>query len=442
MQTSRTESGSESGSRPRLLTRAQARLLLPLGAAMALSLTGDSTIYAVLANQIDTVGIGLGVVGVLLGANRMIRIPGNLLAGVLNDRLGRRRLFLLGLGLGILSTLSYSLAHGFWPLLGGRILWGMAWALINVGGYTMILDASTPADRGRMTGVYQFAFMLGLTISPLLGGTLTDALGFRPALRVCAAVSAAGLGIALAALPETGRPPVRPRPSLWSRLQRQQVAALQAAWRRVDRRILLASSLYMLTFFVSSGILMPTVSLYLKQHGGTEFILGTFTIGVASLAGAMLALRAVMGMVAGPLAGVLSDRLHSRWPVVRGACLLGAGGFLVLALVARLWAVPAGVAAVALSAVASATALAALVGDLAAGSHQGLTMGGMATAGDIGSAAGPPLAYALAVSLDLRWVYLMCAAALVLGFAATFAPVAGERSLILDEAKRSEESLS
>ncbi len=424
MQTSPTEGAS----RPRFLTGAQARLLLPLGAAMALSLTGDSTLYAVLANQIETVGITLGVVGVLLGANRMIRIPGNLLAGALNDRHPvpgrRRRLFLLGLVLGILSTLSYSLVRGFWPLLAGRLLWGIAWSLINVGGYTMILDASTSADRGRMTGMYQMAFMFGLTISPLLGGALTDALGFRRAMYGCAAVSAVGLVGAFLALPETGSPNTKPQPSLRSSLHRQQLAGLFTAWQRVDRRILLASSLYMLTLFVNSGVLMSTVSLYLKQRGGTEVTLGALTIGVASLAGAMLAMRAVLGMLAGPLAGLLSDRLHSRWPVVRGACLLGAAGFLLLALVTHFWAVPGGVAVVAFGAAALATALAALVGDLAAGNRQGLTMGGMATAGDIGSAAGPPLAYALAVSFDLRWVYLMCAAALVLGFAATFAPIA------------------
>jgi MFS family permease len=65
------------------------------------------------------------------------------------------------------------------------------------------------------------------------------------------------------------------------------------------------------------------------------------------------------------------------------------------------------------------TALAALVGDLAAGDRQGITMGALATAGDTGSALGPLLAYALAVSLDLRWVYLLSAVALASGLVVT-----------------------
>ena len=61
------------------------------------------------------------------------------------------------------------------------------------------------------------------------------------------------------------------------------------------------------------------------------------------------------------MAGVLSDRLGDRWPVVRGSLLLTAGGFLVLALLGSVGAVPAGVAAVSLGAAALAATLAAIV---------------------------------------------------------------------------------
>jgi MFS family permease len=396
-----------------LLTRQQVRLLLPLGTAVALSLTGDSTLYAVLANQTETVGITLGMVGVLLGVNRLIRVPGNLAAGALNDRLGRRRLFLWGLFLGVLSTLGYGLVRGFWPFFATRVLWGISWALINVGGYNMVLDWSLPENRGRMTGFYQVSYMLGLAFSPLLGGVLTDALGFRPAVFICAAVSAAGLLVALVALPET-----RPRPDRaatrgarthWSWAQ---VAGL---FRKADHQILAAAYVYLTVFFVSSGVLVSTISLYLRQKWGTAISLDGVVIGVASLAGIMLALRASLGMLAGPLAGASSDRLENRWPVVWAGILLGSTGFLLLVLVAQLWAVLIGVALVSLSAGALLAVLAALVGDRATAGRQGVMMGALAAAGDIGSAAGPLLAYALAVTLELRWVYLMCAVVLASG---------------------------
>ena len=80
---------------------------------------------------------------------------------------------------------------------------------------------------------------------------------------------------------------------------------------------------------------------------------------------------------------------------------------------------PAGVALVALGAGALITVLPALVGDLAATGRRGITIGGLATAGDIGSATGPLVAYALALVLDLPWIYLLCAIALTTGLLAT-----------------------
>jgi MFS family permease len=81
--------------------------------------------------------------------------------------------------------------------------------------------------------------------------------------------------------------------------------------------------------------------------------------------------------------------------------------------------VPAGVALISLSAGSLAATVTALVGDLAEKQHQSLTMGGLATAGDIGSASGPVFAFGLAAVLDLRWVYLACALALASGVLAT-----------------------
>jgi MFS family permease len=142
-------------------------------------------------------------------------------------------------------------------------------------------------------------------------------------------------------------------------------------------------------------------------------------MGVASLGGLLLALRSAVGIFAGPVAGFLSDRIGNRWPVVRVGLLFGSGGFVTLAFLASVGAVPVGVALISLSAGALAASLTALVGDLAERRRQSLTMGGLATAGDIGSALGPIFAYGLAVAADLRWVYLACAIALSLGLLAT-----------------------
>jgi MFS family permease len=415
-----------------ILSRRQIRLLVPLGLAISLSLPGDQTLYAVLPTQAQAVGISLGVVGVLLGINRFIRIPGNPIAGLLNDRLGRRRLFLLGLLLGTLSTASYAFARGFPEWVAGRLLWGIAWSLLNVGGLTMVLDVTDEHDRGRVIGLYQLSYLIGLAFSPLLGGLLSDALGFRPALLVCAAISGAGLAITFFTLPET-------RPDQAAVGSKQSLRDLVAALKRSGVRLihtraprrpsyvgraqtgqqLAVNYIYLMTFFAGNGVVMSTISLYLKQNFGAEVWIGGAAIGVATMGGILLALRSLVGMVAGPLSGHVSDRRADRWSVVRVGVFLGMVGFGVLILGQAMWTVPLGVILVALSSGALLTTLAALTGDMATSDQQGRAIGRLATAGDLGSAAGPLLAYSLLAVVELRWVYLLCS----LGFASSLLAV-------------------
>jgi MFS family permease len=97
-----------------LSTLTPRRVVHPLGLAACLSLFGDLTLFAVLASQMQVVGLTLGAVGVMLGVHRLIRIPGNAIAGQLYDRWGRRPLFLAGMVLALLSTTGYGLVRGFW----------------------------------------------------------------------------------------------------------------------------------------------------------------------------------------------------------------------------------------------------------------------------------------------------------------------------------------
>lgn len=71
-------------------------------------------------------GITLSSVGFLLGVNRAVRILLNGPIGLACDRWPRRRLFVPAVFIGALSTAVYAATHGFWPLLTGRLLWGLA----------------------------------------------------------------------------------------------------------------------------------------------------------------------------------------------------------------------------------------------------------------------------------------------------------------------------
>ena len=277
----------------------------------------------------------------------------------------------------------------------------------------MILDITVPANRGRITGLFQMCYLLGLALAASCGGFLVDMVGFRRALLLCTGATALGLLVALFGLPETA-PHARSRTVAWNRLP-------PASWsmaigrtasvglRGLDRRFLTVAAMYMIANFASNGVLMSTSSLLLKSRFGAGVALGDAMVGVATLSGLLLGLRSLMAMLSGPVAGHLSDSRHGRWRVIGSGFGAGCAGFLLLALDERLWLITLGIVLMGVAAGTLFSTVAAQAGDLTQVKSQGMMMGLYATGGDLGSAAGPLVAYSLATAIDLRWVYLFCA---------------------------------
>jgi len=371
-----------------------------LGLSTALSLMGDATLYTVLPTQTAAAGIALSSVGILLGVNRAVRILLNGPAGLAYDRSPRRWLYLPALFVGALSTAIYAATTGFWPLLLGRLVWGLAWSGIWVGGATMILDVTTDRDRGRWTGLYQTWFFLGGALGAFIGGLLTDRLGYTASLWIGAGLTAAGGLAALLFLPETrgsrSEPVAEQRPSRSPRLGRNGGLWIAASLQGVNR-------------FVASGVLAATLGLLVQGWLESK----PLAIGVATLTGILSASRAGLSMLAAPLAGVLSDRLGDRWRIVIGALVLGAAAMALLTANALI-AILIGIAGAALVRGSSEAMVTALTGDLVRTEQRGRAIGLVHTASDLGSAIAPPIAYLLLPWIGLKGVYLGCAALFVI----------------------------
>ncbi len=414
------------------------RVVIPLGLAVCLSLLGDLTLYAVLVTQLEVLGLSLAAVGVLLSINRLVRIPGNLVAGVLFDRWGRRPLFLVGMVLGVLSTASYGLARGFWLLLLARAAWGVAWTLINIGGRTITLDVSSDANRGRITGFYQAWMWAGFALGPLLGGLLTDRIGFRPAMLALAALTAIGLAVAALAVPETlerGRgaadseqkagcqapPPTRSLQGAASDglLFVQRFLRSGCAFLHESPAFALLAALLLITQFTGEGIATSTLTLWLQDRFGQVVALEGLTLGIAAAGGIVAAVFSILAGIAGPAAGHLSDR-YGRARIIVVSLILAILGFVWLAAGGSVAAFALGVVLLALSSGAALAALIAQAGDLTPPERQGAAMGVLATVSDVGLMLGPIVAFGLLPSIGLSAVYggciVVCAAGLGLAW--------------------------
>ena len=375
-------------------------MLFPLGLGTALSLIGDATLYTVLPTHTAEAGIALSSVGIMLGINRAVRILSNGAAGVAYDRWPRRRLFVPSLFIGAFSTLVYAAARGFWPLLAGRLLWGLSWSGIWVGGATVILDVTTVQNRGRWTGLYQTWFLLGSTLGSLAGGLLTDRVGYTTTMWIGSILTAFGGLVALLLLPETRG------------ARREDVSTPHARGlrRSTPRGVWIAASMQGINRFALSGVLAATLGL-LVQDWVRAAELG---IGVATLTGILMAGRSLFGIPAAPLAGALSDWLGSRWKVAVWVLAIGTTGMILIAFGAP----PAILTGLSLCAVTRGSVpviATSLTGDIISHRQRGRAIGLLHTAGDIGSAIGPPAAYALLPWIGLGGVYLLCAGLFAVG---------------------------
>jgi MFS family permease len=107
--------------------------------------------------------------GVLVGAYAAGALVGGLPGGVATAHLGARRAVLLGLTLMGLASLGFAFAHGFWPLIGARLLQGAASGFTWAGSFAWLLAAAPRERRGELIGTALGAAVFGALFGPVVG---------------------------------------------------------------------------------------------------------------------------------------------------------------------------------------------------------------------------------------------------------------------------------
>lgn len=135
--------------------------------------------------------------------------------------------------------------------------------------------------------------------------------------------------------------------------------------------------------------------------------LGAFHIGIASLSGALLGSRTLISLVGAPIAGRISDRARGRWGLLAFSLFAGALGTALLP-ASQLGVLIFATLVSALAYGATQALSTALVGDLSKKEEYGMHLGLFNTSGDLGSAIGPLVAYALLPITGLPAIYIGC----------------------------------
>src|SRR4051812_49204917 len=249
---------------------------------LAFAQPGDTLLYLLLPLHHDTFGVSLAEAGLLLAANRLVRIAGYGWIARLYGEHGARASCLLAASAALLAASGYAVGSGVWVLLVARLLWGLAFAAMNVA--TQALATAEPTGAARRSGTMRSIVAAGPVSGLVVGAIVAQFAGPRAAFLLLALAALLAFPFARL-LPRggEGRPERLPRP-------RFGVPSRLDTWSFVQGMTL--DGLFVLGISVLAAAALP---------------------GYAALAaGAALALRYVAEILLAPLGGALAERWGPR----------------------------------------------------------------------------------------------------------------------------------
>ena len=344
-------------------------------------------------------GVGATAAGAVLSVFALMRLTSALAGGRLVNRFGERLILATGIGIVAISSALAGLSQTYGHLLVLRGVGGIGSAMFSVSTASLLIRLVRPEQRGRATGLWSGAFLLGGIAGPAFGGLVTAESIRAPFFLYAATLAMAG-SIGLYQLRDTpladrlapgAPPPLQLADAVRLPAYRAALGAQFADW-------------------MANGVRSALVPLFVVDSLHRSPIwTGIGFLIVAGMNGAVLF-----------PAGRLADRTGRR-PVLLAGCSVSALGVGLLALPATTAGYVLAMAVFGLGTGLLHVAPASMLGDLVVG-RSGTVVAAFTMAGDAGAVIGPLIAGQLADSLSYGAAFGVTAAVLagagLLGLAA------------------------
>ncbi|HEY7197703.1 MAG TPA: MFS transporter [Gaiellaceae bacterium] len=277
-----------------------------------------------------------------------------LTGGKLADMLGRRLIFVCGLAIFTGASLACGLSTGPDMLIAARVVQGVGSALMNPATLSIITATFPPRQRGTAIGIWAGVSAMALAIGPLLGGVLTEQIGWEWIFFVNVPVGVLAIVVARLVITESRDTSHEQRldlPGLLASgiglfaLTYALIEANTYGWTSVrilslfgvalvalvvfvllerhQRIPMLDLSLFKNSTFAGANLTMMLVALAMF---GVFFFVSLFVQNIlgysATKAGATFLPMTLLIILVAPITGRFSDRVGSRWFMGGGMILL------------------------------------------------------------------------------------------------------------------------
>ncbi len=284
-----------------------------------------------------------------------------MLSGATADRVGRRRVFQIGLAMFTVGSGLCSLAPGLGWLVAFRMVQAVGGSMLNPVAMSIITNTFTDrAERARALGVWGGTFALSMALGPVLGGLLVGSVGWRGVFWVNIPVGLAAIALAARFVPESKAPtPRRPDPVgqaliivMLGSLTYAIIEGPDLGWHAPVIVTLFAVAAVALAVFVAyeahrtepvldprffrsapfAGSVLTAISAF-AALGGFLFLATLYLQDVRGLSALSAGLHMVPMAVAMAIGAVGSSRILARWggrwPMMGAGAALAVGGVLL-----------------------------------------------------------------------------------------------------------------
>lgn len=186
-------------------------LILAICCLSLLMVAMDATIVNVALPAIRR-DLGASISGLqwVIDAYTMVVASLLMLAGSMADRFGRRRVFQSGMALFMLGSLLCSLAPNIYGLAAFRVVQALGATMLNPVAMSIIANTfHEPKARARAIGIWGAVAGVSMALGPVIGGALTESIGWRSIFWVNLPVGAAAMLLAARYIPESKAPKPR-----------------------------------------------------------------------------------------------------------------------------------------------------------------------------------------------------------------------------------------
>ena len=152
-----------------------------------------------------SLGAGATMIGVVLAAYSLANMLGNLGAGAIIDRLGRKTGIVGGMAVAGMAVALYAVVLTPGQLIGLRIVHGLGGAVLVPAAFAYAADIGAKQRTGRAMGYSGAAVGVAALIGPASGGLLRSLFGFRALFVTLASLMAITALAVMALLPESYR---------------------------------------------------------------------------------------------------------------------------------------------------------------------------------------------------------------------------------------------